>query len=106
MSLIISTPANGYRETAKRFGVRRTALTAGFQHGSMPGIDGLIGKAADDTPEFRLIDVRAVIGDKLSLRDATAEFNLSGERTVYPWVKRVKASGAGALTGIKNGTLA
>lgn len=47
--------------------------------------------------------VRAVIDDKLSLRDANARFNLSGESTVYPWVKHFQTSGAGALSGIKRG---
>ncbi|WP_428984676.1 helix-turn-helix domain-containing protein [Pantoea agglomerans] len=39
--------------------------------------------------------VRAVINDNLSLRDATAQFNLPNESTVYQWVKRFQASGAG-----------
>lgn len=94
---------NGYSETAKRFSVGRTAVHCWISAWQQPGIDGLIWKAADYTPEFRLTGVRAVIGDKLSLRYATAKVNLSGESTVYQWVKRFKASGAGALTGIKSG---
>lgn len=94
---------DGYRETAKRFGVSRTAVRRWISAWQQHGIDGLIWKTADYTPEFRLKVVRAVIDDKLSLRDATAKFNLSGESTVYQWVKRFQASGAGALSGIKSG---
>lgn len=79
-------------------------------HGGSPlgfrtaaGIDGLTWKTGDYTPEFRLKVVRAVINDKLSLRDATAQFNLPNESTVYQWVKRFQASGAGALSGLKRG---
>ncbi|MDF9911975.1 helix-turn-helix domain-containing protein [Pantoea agglomerans] len=84
---------DGYRETANRSGVGRTAA----------GIDGLTWKTGDYTPEFRLKVVRAVINDNLSLRDATAQFNLPNESTVYQWVKRFQASGAGALSGLKRG---
>ncbi|EKL3541691.1 transposase, partial [Salmonella enterica] len=94
---------DGYRETAKRFGVSRTAVRRWISAWQQHGIDGLTWKTADYTPEFRLKVVRAVIDDKLSLRDATAKFNLSGESTVYQWVKRFQASGAGALSGIKSG---
>ncbi|ECS7582287.1 IS3 family transposase [Salmonella enterica] len=94
---------DGYRETAKRFGVSRTAVRRWISAWQQHGIDGLTWKTADYTPEFRLKVVRAVINDKLSLRDATAKFNLSGESTVYQWVKRFQASGAGALSGIKSG---
>ncbi|HBV39972.1 MAG TPA: hypothetical protein DEF05_09895 [Erwinia sp.] len=94
---------DGYRETAKRFSVGRTAVRRWISAWQQQGIDGLTWKTADYTPEFRLKVVRAVIDDKLSLRNATAKFNLSGERTVYQWVKRFQASGAGALSGIKSG---
>lgn len=94
---------DGYRETAARFGVGRTAVRRWVSALQQHGIDGLTWKTADYTPEFRLKVVHAVIDDKLSLRDATPKFNLSGESIVYQWVKRFQASGAGALSGIKSG---
>lgn len=86
---------DGYRETASRFGVGRTAVRRWVSAWQQHGIDGLTRKAADYTPEFRLKVVRAVIDDKLSLRDVTAKFNLPNEGTVYQWIKRFQASGPG-----------
>jgi len=94
---------DGYRETANRFGVGRTAVRRWVSAWQQHSIDGLTWKTGDYTPEFRLKVVRAVINDKLSLRDATAQFNLPNESTVYQWVKRFQASGAGALSGLKRG---
>ena len=94
---------DGYRETANRFGVGRTAVRRWVSAWQQHGIDGLTWKTGDYTPEFRLKVVHAAIDDKISLRDATAKFNLPNESTVYQWIKRFQASGAGALSGLKRG---
>lgn len=94
---------DGYRETATRFGVGRPAVRRWVSAWQQHGIDGLTWKTGDYTPEFRLKVVHAAIDDKISLRDATAKFNLLNESTVYQWIKRFQASGAGALSGLKRG---
>lgn len=45
----------------------------------------------------------AVIRDELSLREATAKFNISGESTVYQWVKRYQTDGVDALLSLRQG---
>ena len=94
---------DGYCETATRFGVGRPAVRRWVSAWQQHGIDGLTWKTGDYTPEFRLKVVHAAIDDKISLRDATAKFNLLNESTVYQWIKRFQASGAGALSGLKRG---
>ena len=94
---------DGFREAAAYFGVGRTALRRWVAAYKIHGLDGLTWKTGQYSPEFRLRVVMAVFNDKLSLREAAARFNLSGESTVYQWVKSYQSAGAEALLGLKQG---
>lgn len=94
---------DGFREAAAHFGIGRTALRRWVAAYELHGPDGLTRKDGQFSPEFRLNVVMAVIRDKLSLREATAKFNLSGESTVYQWVKCYQANGTDALLNLSQG---
>ncbi len=94
---------NGFREAAAHFGVGRTALRRWVAAYELHGLDGLTWKTGQFSPEFRLRVVMAVINEKLSFREAAARFNLSGESTVYQWVKCYQSAGADALLSLKQG---
>ncbi|MGP3592768.1 helix-turn-helix domain-containing protein, partial [Vagococcus sp. WN89Y] len=94
---------DGFREAATHFGVGRTALRRWVAAYELHGPDGLSRKTGQFLPEFRLNVVIAVIRDKLSLREATAKFNISGESTVYQWVKCYQTDGIDALLNLRQG---
>lgn len=94
---------DGFREAAAHFGVGRTTLRRWVAAYQLHGTDGLTWKAGQFSPEFRLRVVMAVIRDKLSLREATAKFNLSGESTVYQWLKCYQTGGIDALFSLRQG---
>lgn len=92
-----------FREVAAKFGIGRTTLRRWVTAYQIHGIDGLSQNSGTFPPEFRLRVVTTVINDKLSLREATAKFNLSGESTVWQWLKRYQSGGADALIGCRHG---
>lgn len=94
---------DGFREAAAHFGVGRTALRRWVAAYKIHGLDGLTWKTGQYSPEFRLGVVMAVVNDKLSLREAAARFNLSGESTAYQWVKYYQSAGEDALLGLAQG---
>lgn len=94
---------DGFREAAAHFGVGRTAPRQWVAAYELHGPDGLTWKTGQFSPEFRLSVVMAVIRDRLSLREATAKFNLSGESTVYQWVKCYQTGGIDALFNLREG---
>ena len=94
---------DGFREAAAHFGVGRTALRRWVAAYELHGPDGLTSKTSQFSPEFRLHVVMTIIRDKLSLREATAKFNIAGEGTVYQWVKCYQTNGTDALLSLRQG---
>jgi len=93
----------GTRATAELFGVDRTSVRrwiSAYQH---HGVGGLSGNRAALSPEFRVTVIQAIIRDALSVREATARFNISNESVVLHWVNVYKETGLTGLLKIKRG---
>ncbi|MGT4398423.1 transposase, partial [Klebsiella pneumoniae] len=62
----------------------------------------LSGKDGEQS-EFKLVVVRAVISDRLTMREAAARFNLSAEILVRRWLDVYNDAGAEGLLNIQCG---
>lgn len=93
----------GSRATAEFFGVDRTSVRRWSRTYQYHGIDGLSGNRAALSPEFRVAVIQAMTRDALSVREATARFNISNESVVLHWVNVYKETGLSGLLKIKPG---
>ena len=73
---------------------------AGSGHG---GAEGLTAKNNHYSDEFKLVVVRAVISDRLTMREAAARFNLSAEILVRRWLDVYNDAGAEGLLNMQCG---
>lgn len=88
---------DGTQGTAALFGVDRTSVRRWSSTYRYHGIDGLSGNRTALSPEFRVTVIQAIIRDALSIREATARFNISNESVVLHWVNVYKQA---SLTGL------
>jgi len=94
---------DGARGTAALFGVDRTSVRRWIRTYQYHGIDGLSGNRTALSPEFRAAVIQAIIRDALSIREATARFNISNESVVLHWINVYKEAGLTGLLNIKRG---
>ncbi|HGE6883590.1 TPA: IS3 family transposase, partial [Citrobacter amalonaticus] len=94
---------DGEERTADRFGVERTSVRRWVRAWQLHGMEGLSGKNKHHSAEFKLVVVRAVIRDHLTMREAAARFNLSAETLVRHWVCVYNDAGAEGLLNIQRG---
>lgn len=94
---------DGTRGTAELFGVDRSSVRRWVRAYQYHGTDGLSGSRAALSPEFRVAVIQAIIRDALSVREATARFNISNESVVLHWVNVYKEAGLTGLLNIKRG---
>lgn len=88
---------DGTERTAQLFGVERTSVRRWVSAYRYHGVAGLISQDTGHNAEFRLVVVRAVLDEKLSMREAAARFNIPNEMAVRHWLDTVKASGPQGL---------
>ncbi len=67
------------------------------------GAEGLTAKNNHYSDEFKLVVVRAVISDRLTMREAAARFNLSAEILVRRWLDVYNDAGAEGLLNMQCG---
>jgi transposase len=94
---------DGTRGTAELFGVDRTSVRRWSRTYQYHGIDGFSGNSATLSPEFRVTVIQAIISDALSVREATARFNISNESVVQHWIRVYKEAGLTGLLKLKRG---
>lgn len=70
---------DGEQSTADLFGIERTSVRRWVRAWQFHGAEGLTAKNNHYSDEFKLVVVRAVISDRLTMREAAARFNLSAE---------------------------
>ncbi len=83
--------------TADLFGIERTSVRRWVRAWQFHGAEGLTAKNNHYSDEFKLVVVRAVISDRLTMREAAARFNLSAEILVRRWLDVYNDAGAGML---------
>ncbi len=90
---------DGEQSTADLFGIERTSVRRWVRAWQFHGAEGLTAKNNHYSDEFKLVVVRAVISDRLTMREAAARFNLSAEILVRRWLDVYNDAGAeGALS--------
>ncbi|WP_181463367.1 helix-turn-helix domain-containing protein [Lonsdalea populi] len=67
----------GAQSTAERFGVERTSVRRWVRAWQLHGINGITWKNDCHHAEFRLVVVKAILNEALSMREAAARFNIS-----------------------------
>ncbi len=77
---------DGEQSTADLFGIERTSVRRWVRAWQFHGAEGLTAKNNHYSDEFKLVVVRAVISDRLTMREAAARFNLSAEILVRRWL--------------------
>ncbi|WP_228721272.1 IS3 family transposase [Klebsiella pneumoniae] len=91
---------DGEQSTADLFGIERTSVRRWVRAWQFHGAEGLTAKNNHYSDEFKLVVVRAVISDRLTMREAAARFNLSAEILVRRWLDVYNDAGAeGLLNG-------
>nr|WP_179373168.1 IS3 family transposase [Klebsiella pneumoniae] len=85
---------DGEQSTADLFGIERTSVRRWVRAWQFHGAEGLTAKNNHYSDEFKLVVVRAVISDRLTMREAAARFNLSAEILVRRWLDVYNDAGA------------
>ncbi|WP_310669252.1 transposase, partial [Klebsiella pneumoniae] len=93
---------DGEQSTADLFGIERTSVRRWVRAWQFHGAEGLTAKNNHYSDEFKLVVVRAVISDRLTMREAAARFNLSAEILVRRWLNAWQFHGAEGLTAKNN----
>ncbi|WP_074422484.1 IS3 family transposase, partial [Klebsiella pneumoniae] len=88
---------DGEQSTADLFGIERTSVRRWVRAWQFHGAEGLTAKNNHYYDEFKLVVVRAVISDRLTMREAAARFNLSAEILVRRWLDVYNDAGAEGL---------
>ncbi|WP_179382777.1 IS3 family transposase [Klebsiella pneumoniae] len=88
---------DGEQSTADLFGIERTSVRRWVRAWQFHGAEGLTAKNNHYSDEFKLVVVRAVISDRLTMREAAARFNLSAEILVRRWLDVYNDAGAEGL---------
>nr|WP_124035952.1 IS3 family transposase [Klebsiella pneumoniae] len=94
---------DGEQSTADLFGIERTSVRRWVRAWQFHGAEGLTAKNNHYSDEFKLVVVRAVISDRLTMREAAARFNLSAEILVRRWLDVYNDAGAEGLLNIQCG---
>ncbi|MDF9378808.1 IS3 family transposase [Klebsiella pneumoniae] len=81
---------DGEQSTADLFGIERTSVRRWVRAWQFHGAEGLTAKNNHYSDEFKLVVVRAVISDRLTMREAAARFNLSAEILVRRWLEHYR----------------
>ncbi|HBR0658800.1 TPA: helix-turn-helix domain-containing protein, partial [Klebsiella pneumoniae] len=89
--------------TADLFGIERTSVRRWVRAWQFHGAEGLTAKNNHYSDEFKLVVVRAVISDRLTMREAAARFNLSAEILVRRWLDVYNDAGAEGLLNMQCG---
>ncbi|WP_179386167.1 IS3 family transposase [Klebsiella pneumoniae] len=89
---------DGEQSTADLFGIERTSVRRWVRAWQFHGAEGLTAKNNHYSDEFKLVVVRAVISDRLTMREAAARFNLSAEILVRRWLDVYNDAGAEGLS--------
>ncbi|WP_179374258.1 IS3 family transposase [Klebsiella pneumoniae] len=92
---------DGEQSTADLFGIERTSVRRWVRAWQFHGAEGLTAKNNHYSDEFKLVVVRAVISDRLTMREAAARFNLSAEILVRRWLDVYNDAGAEGLLNDK-----
>ncbi|MDR8552832.1 transcriptional regulator, partial [Klebsiella pneumoniae] len=92
------------REAAARFNLSAEILVRRWLNAwQFHGAEGLTAKNNHYSDEFKLVVVRAVISDRLTMREAAARFNLSAEILVRRWLDVYNDAGAEGLLNMQCG---
>nr|WP_148718528.1 IS3 family transposase [Escherichia sp. KTE52] len=94
---------NGTRKTGKKFDVCRDTVSQWVASYEQHGIDGITWKSDNHPPEFKLSIVQLMLKEGLTVREATARFNISDKSVVRRWLRVYNASGAEGLLKLKRG---
>ncbi len=94
---------DGEQSTADLFGIERTFVRRWVRAWQFHGAEGLTAKNNHYSDEFKLVVVRAVISDRLTMREAAARFNLSAEILVRRWLDVYNDAGAEGLLNMQCG---
>ncbi len=94
---------DGEQSTADLFGIERTSVRRWVRAWQFHGAEGLTAKNNHYSDEFKLVVVRAVISDRLTMREAAARFNLSAEILVRRWLDVYNDAGAEGLLNMQCG---
>ncbi|MCS6046767.1 IS3 family transposase [Klebsiella pneumoniae subsp. pneumoniae] len=94
---------DGEQSTADLFGIERTSVRRWVRAWQFHGAEGLTAKIINYSDEFKLVVVRAVISDRLTMREAAARFNLSAEILVRRWLDVYNDAGAEGLLNMQCG---
>ncbi|WP_179373896.1 IS3 family transposase [Klebsiella pneumoniae] len=92
---------DGEQSTADLFGIERTSVRRWVRAWQFHGAEGLTAKNNHYSDEFKLVVVRAVISDRLTMREAAARFNLSAEILVRRWLDVYNDAGAEGLLNLR-----
>ncbi|STV12855.1 transposase [Klebsiella pneumoniae] len=96
---------DGEQSTADLFGIERTSVRRWVRAWQFHGAEGLTAKNNHYSDEFKLVgSFRAVISDRLTMREAAARFNLSAEILVRRWLDVYNDAGAEGLLNMQCGT--
>ncbi|AJC02342.1 IS3 family transposase [Klebsiella pneumoniae] len=94
---------DGEQSTADLFGIESTSVRRWVRAWQFHGAEGLTAKNNHYSDEFKLVVVRAVISDRLTMREAAARFNLSAEILVRRWLDVYNDAGAEGLLNMQCG---
>ncbi|MDE5246070.1 IS3 family transposase [Klebsiella pneumoniae] len=94
---------DGNRVQPTFFGIERTSVRRWVRAWQFHGAEGLTAKNNHYSDEFKLVVVRAVISDRLTMREAAARFNLSAEILVRRWLDVYNDAGAEGLLNMQCG---
>lgn len=94
---------NGARKAQQVFGVNRDTISQWVASYQQHGIDGITWKNDNHTPEFKLSVIQIMLKEGLTVREATARFNISDKSVVRRWVRVYNTSGAEGVLKLKRG---
>ncbi|MFN3071955.1 IS3 family transposase [Serratia sp. J2] len=94
---------NGYKKTGQVFGIHRDTVSQWVNAFQQHGVDGITWKNDNHPPQFKLSVVEVMLAEGLTVREATARFNISDKSVVRRWFRVYSASGAEGLLKLSRG---